>query len=203
MNGLSHSIDVCAARLFHESEHLEETPRIDRKHQEIEKKGRDGAAQRTENGEERAADHVRNPQRHHCLRQQSGDKEDRAGQSKHVGQGDVVHKDFEQAVEDSIPGDIVGVETHLDQDFGNPEVVGRRIENAIQHAGRVCPNEHSVSPKRWLSICVTVASARIGDACQVKRRSSGEQESSAVGRTTSAGEVRGRRYSFRFLIMNS
>ena len=47
------------------------------------------AGERAEGGEEGAADHVRDAQRHHGLRQQGGDKEDGADQGKHVGQRDV------------------------------------------------------------------------------------------------------------------
>ena len=104
-------------------------------------------AERAEAGEEGAADHVGDPQRHHGLRQQGGDKEDRAHQGKHVGQGDVVQKDFQQAVEDGVIGDVVGVETQLDQDLGDREVVGRRIENAIQRTHSSAPPGFISSPR--------------------------------------------------------
>ena len=89
-------------------------------------------AERAEDGEEGAADHVRDPQRHHGLRQQGGDKEDGADQRKHVGQGDVVQQDFQQAVEYRVVGDVVGVETQLDQDLRDPEIVRRGVENAVE-----------------------------------------------------------------------
>ena len=131
----------CAARLLDESEHLAETPGVDGNHQEIQQEGRDGAAERAEDGEEDATDHVRDPQRHHGLGQQGGDEEDRADQGKHVGERDVVQEDFQQAVEDGVPGDVVGVEPHLDQDLCDPEVVGRRIEDAVQRVGHVCAED--------------------------------------------------------------
>src|ERR1700750_1854924 len=70
----------CGARLLHESEPLTGTVGIDGNHQEIKKKGSDASGERTEDGEECAPDHVRDPQRHHRVRQQRGDKEDRADQ---------------------------------------------------------------------------------------------------------------------------
>ncbi len=82
-------------------------------------------------GEESAPDHVRDPQRHHRLRQQGGDKEDRADQGKHVGEVDVVQEDFEQAVEDCVIGDVPQVEAHLNQNLCDPEVVGCCVENAV------------------------------------------------------------------------
>ena len=136
----------CGARLLHESEHLTETVGIDGNHQEIKKKGRDGPGERTEDGEECATDHVRDPQRHHRVRQQCGDKEDRTDQGEHIGKRDVVQKDFQQAVEDGVPGHVVRIETHLNQNLREPEVVGCCIENAVQHDGHICAEDHLVSP---------------------------------------------------------
>jgi len=48
-------------------------------------------------------------------------------------------------VEDRVPGDVAGVETQLDQDLGDPEIIGCRIQDAIQDAGLVCADEHTVS----------------------------------------------------------
>jgi len=101
---------------------------------------------RTEYGEECATDHVRDPQRHHRVRQQCGDKEDRADQGEHIGKRDVVQKDFQQAVEDGVPGHVVRIETHLNQNLREPEVVGCCIENAVQHDGHICAEDHLVSP---------------------------------------------------------
>src|SRR5262249_31601530 len=36
-----------------------------------------------------------------------------------------------------VPGHVVGIETHLDQDLREPEVVGCSIENAVQHDGHI------------------------------------------------------------------
>ena len=136
-----------AARLLHENEHLTEAIRIDGDHQQIQQKGRDGSAERAEAGEESAADHVRDPQRHHGLRHQGGDKEDRAHQGKHVGQGDIVQKDFQQPVEDGVVGDVVGVETQLNQDLGERQVVGCRVEDAIQRTHSSAPPGFISSPR--------------------------------------------------------
>ena len=38
-------------------------------------------------------------------------------------------------------GDVVGVEAQLDQNLCDPEVVRRRVENAIQRGGQVCTAE--------------------------------------------------------------
>ena len=115
-------------------------------------KGRDGSGERAESGEESATDHVGDPQRHHRLRQQGGDKEDRAHQGKHVGQGDIVQKDFQQPVEDGVIGDVVGVEAKLDQDLRDPEIVGRGIENAIQRLSQVCTVKLHHFPRRQIAL---------------------------------------------------
>jgi hypothetical protein len=104
---------------------------IDGNHQQIQEKSRDVSGECAEAGEECAADHVRDPQRHHGLRQERGDEENRADQGKHVGKVDVVQEDLEKAVEDCVIRDVVGIEAHLDQDLCDPEIVRRRIENAI------------------------------------------------------------------------
>ena len=129
-------------------------------HQEIHQKGRDGSAERAEAGEEGAADHVRDPQRHHGLRQQGGDKEDGADQGEHVGQRDVVQKDFQQAVEDGVIGDVVGVETQLNQDLRDPEIVRRRVENAVQRGGQVCTDKFSPDPPRASAERIMILSPR-------------------------------------------
>ena len=49
--------------------------------------------------EECTADHIRDAQRHHCLRQQGSDKEDGANQGKHVGKRDVGQHNFQQPIE--------------------------------------------------------------------------------------------------------
>ena len=54
------------------------------------------SGERAEAGEEGAADHVRDAQRHHGLRQQGGDKEDGANQGEHVGKRDVGQHNFQQ-----------------------------------------------------------------------------------------------------------
>ncbi len=110
---------------------MTEAIRIDGNQQEIQKEGRDGSGERAEGGEESATDHVRDPQWHHGLRQQGGDKEDGADQGKHVGQRDVVQQNFQEAIEDRVIGDVVGVETHLNQDLCDPEVVRCCVQNAV------------------------------------------------------------------------
>ena len=100
------------------------------------------SGERAEAGEKCAADHVRDPQRHHGLRQQGGDKEDGADQREHVGERDVGEKDFQKAIEDRVVGDVVGIETELNQDLGDPQIVGRRVENAVQDRRHVCTEYH-------------------------------------------------------------
>ena len=46
-------------------------------------------------------------------------------------------KDFQQAVEESVPSHVVRIETHLDQNLREPEVVGCCSENAVQHDGHI------------------------------------------------------------------
>ena len=69
----------------------------------------------------------------HGLRQQGGDKEDRADQGEHVGQRDIVEKNLQQAIEQRVVGDVVGVEAQLDQDFRYPEIIRGRVENSIKY----------------------------------------------------------------------
>jgi hypothetical protein len=103
--------------------------------------------ERTENGEEGAADHVGDTQRHHRPHQQGGDEEARADRSEQIGECNVVDKDLQQPVEDRVVGDVVGIETHLDQDLCDPEVIRGRFENAVKDGRNVCAaGRHGTNP---------------------------------------------------------
>ena len=53
---------------------------------------------------------------------------------------------FQKAVEYRVVGDVVGIEAQLDQNLCDPEVVRRRVENAIQRRRHVCAAEvHRIS----------------------------------------------------------
>ena len=119
------------ACLLHEIEHLTKANGVDGKQQEIQKKGLDVSGERAKADEECTADHIGDAQRHHCLRQQGRDKEHRADQGKHVGQGDVGQHNFQQAIEQCVGRNVVGVEAQLHQDLCDPEVVRRRVQNAV------------------------------------------------------------------------
>ena len=54
-------------------------------------------------------------------------------------------QDFQHAVEDRVVGDVVGIEADLHQHLGDAEIVGRRIENAVQRRGHVCIADHRIS----------------------------------------------------------
>jgi hypothetical protein len=121
----------CATRLLDQNEHLTKAKGIDGNHQEIQKKSRDVSGQRAVAGEKYTADHVRHPQRHHGVGQKGRDKEDRANQGKHVGEGDVVQQNFQKAIEYRIVGNIVGIETYLNHDLGDPQIVRRGVKDAV------------------------------------------------------------------------
>src|SRR5262245_57876663 len=81
------------------------------------------------------------------MRQQGGDKEDGPDQGKHVGERDVGEKNLQKAIKQRVISDIVGIKTHLNQNLCNPQVVGRRIEDAIQRRRHVYMAGHWSSPR--------------------------------------------------------
>ena len=120
---------------FYESEHLMEPVGIDGNDQEIEK-GRDGSGECTEDGEECATDHVRDPQRDHRVRQQCGDKEDRADQGERVASVMLWRKISSRRLRRTSRSRCSDRDP-LAKNLREPEVVGCCIENAVQHDGHI------------------------------------------------------------------
>src|SRR5262245_9905748 len=82
--------------------------------------------------------------------QQGGDKEDGPDQGEHVGERDVGEENLQKAIKQCVISDIVGIKTHLNQNLRNPQVVGRRIEDAIERRRHVyMAGVHSSSPRAF------------------------------------------------------
>jgi hypothetical protein len=111
---------------------------IDRQQQQIEEESPDISRERAIGDEEYTADHVRDAQRHYCTHQQGSDKKDGADQSEHIGKRDVGQQNFQQPVEQCVVSDVVRIETNLDQNLCDPEIVRRRIKNAVKYRRKIC-----------------------------------------------------------------
>jgi len=134
------------ARLLDEGEHLTQAIGVDRQQQHVQQERLDVAGEHAEAGEERATDHVGNAQRHHRLGQQGGDEEDRADQREHGGNVQVGQNHVQQKIQDAVSREVVGVQAQLGEHPCNPQVVRRRVENAIHHGRQAYAAEYHRVP---------------------------------------------------------